>query len=67
MLVCEGYRMFFGSALITPWTPNIEPFRLHGTWLYKPESGCWYCRGRSFDARIVSDLVDDGLPDTDAG
>lgn len=53
MLCCEGYKMFRGEALITPNNRMIEPFKVEGTWLYKPEYDCWYCGGRSFSASIV--------------
>lgn len=59
MLSCEGYRMFVGSALITPFNDTIQPFRIHGTWLYKPGTNCWYVNGRSFDRDIVSDIDED--------
>lgn len=56
MLTCEGYKMFYGSALISP--VNREPYRVYGTWLYKPEYDCWYCNGRSFPAEIVSVILE---------
>lgn len=49
--------MFDGSALITP--VSMEPVRIHGTWLYKPDYDCWYVNGRSYPANIVSDIQDD--------
>jgi len=51
--------MFVGSALITPANDTIQPFRLHGTWLYKPTTNCWYVNGRSFYEFIVSDIDED--------
>ena len=54
--------MFYGTATITPWNPSFSSLTLRGTWLYKPTTGCWYCQGRSFDARTVSDFVDEGMP-----
>ena len=60
MLSCEGYKIFEGSALVTPLTNFIKPFRIHGTWLYKPEYDCWYVNGRSYPAEIVSKIQEDG-------
>ena len=51
MLICEGYRMFFGVCRIIP--VNMEPYEVKGTWLYKPEYDCWYCGGSSYPASIV--------------
>ena len=59
MLECEGYKMFKGSALIAPLVKTVEPFRLTGTWLYKPETGCWYVNGRSFSEEIVKDIQEE--------
>ena len=59
MLKAEGYVMFVGSALITPLNDTITPFRVHGTWLFKPTTDCWYVNGRSFDKHIVSDIEED--------
>lgn len=59
MLKCEGYKMFYGAATITPCNPkrpDLRPFDVTGTWLYKPEYDCWYCAGASYPADIVSDI-----------
>ena len=56
MLSCEGYKMFRGSALITPKNDTIIPYRVSGTFLYKPEYDVWYVGGSSYPAKIVSDL-----------
>ena len=49
MLKSEGYKMFNGVMKITPkdavWSTSI-----YGTWLYKPETDCWYCKGSSYPA-----------------
>lgn len=55
MLECEGYKMFRGTATITPINQN-PPFTVTGDWLYKPDTDCWYCNGRSFQADCVSDF-----------
>ena len=46
MLKCEGYKMFVGTATITPKAANVKPFEILGTWLYKHEFDCWYVNGR---------------------
>lgn len=48
MLQCEGYKMFRGTMLVTPKNPNFPPQEITGDWLYKPEYGCWYCKGWSY-------------------
>lgn len=60
MLNVEGYKMFRGSALITP-NPKSgrQPFREYGDWLFKPTYNTWYVNGKSFDSTIVSDIHDD--------
>lgn len=58
MLTCEGYKMFSGTATITPCNPEMLPFTLTGTWLYRPDTDCWYCNGRSFAARVVDGIVE---------
>ena len=54
MLKSEGYMMFRGSATVTP--VNGEPFEFSGDWLYKPEWDCWYVKGHSIPAKIVSNI-----------
>lgn len=60
MLECEGYKMFHGSALISPCkSSGVKPFRMTGDWLYKPEYGCWYVGGHSYSENIVSDFQEE--------
>lgn len=49
MLKCEGYKMFCGVG-----EANGE--RIFGTWLYRPDTDCWYCGGRSFPSIIIIDV-----------
>lgn len=56
MLTCEGYKMFYGAATVTPKNPEFKPFEIVGTWLYKPDCDCWYCAGHSYMADVVSDF-----------
>lgn len=53
VLKCEGYMMFEGTAMIKPKSDKVAPFTLSGVWLFKPDTGCWYCSGRSFGKDIV--------------
>lgn len=59
MLKSEGYKMFVGVMKITPkdavWSRHI-----HGTWLYKPDTDCWYCNGSSFPAECCEIEEDKG-------
>lgn len=57
MICVEGYKAFRGSMLISPKAPGIEPFTLTGDWLYKPDTGCWYCQGRSFMDAICTPVA----------
>lgn len=60
MLECEGYKMFLGTATITPVAQSrLKPFDVSGAWLYKPDTDCWYCAGRSFPAEIVGNIRDE--------
>lgn len=53
ILQCEGYKMFEGTAKIVPLNEDIKPFEMTGTWLYKPQTNCWYCNSRSFPEVVV--------------
>ena len=57
MMTCEGYKMFYGEATVTPINPKFPPRNILGTWLYKPEHNCWYVNGESFPAEIVDDYM----------
>ena len=50
MIRVEGYKAFRGTMQVTPGNPAYPPFILDGDWLYKPDTDCWYCKGRSFPA-----------------
>ena len=56
MIKCEGIKAFHGSATIRPKTDKVAPFEVEGDWVYKPETGCWYCGGRSFAEDIVTGI-----------
>ena len=48
----EGYRFFTGTMLILHPDPDTPPENISGHWLYKPETGCWYCSGISYPAAV---------------
>ena len=52
MICVEGYKAFRGTMNITPANPAFPPFTMDGDWLYKPDTGCWYCQGQSFPDSI---------------
>lgn len=60
MLVCENYKMFYGSATVTPKTDAVKPIEIVGTWLYKPDTDCWYVNGCSFVADVVGNFIEYG-------
>ena len=60
MIEVEGYLMFRGIMRIVPRTDKVKPFELDGAWLYKPETGCWYCNGSSYSASICTVVEDKG-------
>lgn len=49
----DGYRAFRGTMRITP-KAAVPAYDLHGDWLYKPETGCWYGKGSSFAEDICT-------------
>lgn len=58
IIMVENYKMFKGVLRISPKCPNVEPFELKGSFLYKPDSKCWYGNGSSFTAEIC-EIVED--------
>ena len=58
MLKCENYQMFEGTMKISPKCSEVSSFEIKGTWLYKPEYDCWYCKGSSYPASIGEILED---------
>jgi hypothetical protein len=59
MLECEGYKMLKGIGYVKPKSAKIIPFQVYGTWLYKPDTKCWYCDGHSFSEEIVTSFKED--------
>ena len=55
----EGYRFFTGTMLILHPDPDTPPEKISGHWLYKPETGCWYCGEISYPANICE--IKEGL------
>lgn len=58
MIKVEGFKAFRGIMKITPKTDKILPFEVEGDWLYKPDYGCWYCKGSSFMEGICEVVKD---------
>lgn len=52
ILKCEGYEMFYGTMIVSP--KNTPSFEITGTWLYRQDTKCWYCGGRSFSPRYLT-------------
>ena len=52
MIKAEGYKAFNGILRVKP--VNKESYRVMGEFIYKPETDCWYGKGRSFPAEICS-------------
>lgn len=70
MLICEGYKMFRGSADILSANTKKPVLTLHGTWLYKPSNGFWYLNncpdypfGTSFEDQYVGNIHDEDEED----
>lgn len=59
MLECEGYKMLKGIGYIKPKSDKIIPFQVHGTWLYRPDTKCWYCNGSSYTEEIITGFKED--------
>ena len=64
MLQCDGYKMFKGTATVTP-ANGKPPFQVSGTWLYRPDVKYWYCKpdhigfAPGFPPEILSDMKED--------
>lgn len=50
----EGYRAFCGYMKITPKDKRYLPIEVFGDWLYRPDTKCWYCKGRSYPAEVCT-------------
>jgi hypothetical protein len=49
----EGYKAFHGTMRITP-KAAVPAYELHGDWLYRPDTGCWYGLCSSFSEEICT-------------
>lgn len=63
MLQCDGYKMFKGTATVTP-ANGKPPFQVSGTWLYRPDARYWYCKPErgltcGYRPEILSDMKED--------
>lgn len=52
VVMTEGFQAFRGLMLIVPKAPGRQPEEIRGDWLYKPDTDCWYCKGRSYPAEV---------------
>lgn len=51
LFACEGYQMFRGTMQVS-YRGTAQAEDITGDWLYRPDTRCWYCRGRSYPAEI---------------
>lgn len=68
MLTCEGYKMFRGRMTVTPGplATKREPYKLRGTFLFRPDLDVWFCNGdpnfpwgTSVPVDLCSDMVEE--------
>ncbi len=52
IIAVEGYKAFSGCMLIEFIKRPSQYIR--GDWLYRPDTGCWYCNGLSYPAVICT-------------
>ena len=52
MIEVEGFKAFKGIMKITPKCDGVKSFELDGSWLFKPDTQCWYGQGSSFPKDI---------------
>lgn len=62
MINVEGYRAFHGTLRITP-VMSKPPFELTGDFLYKPDTGCWYGLGKSFEEEVCEAIEEQPTAD----
>jgi len=48
VITVEGYKMFAGTMRICWQHPECPPQEIYGDWLYRPDTGYWYCDGKSY-------------------
>ena len=48
VITVEGYKMFTGTMRICWQHPECPPQEIYGDWLYRPDTGYWYCNGKSY-------------------
>ncbi len=58
MITVEGYKAFKGIMRITPLCETVKPFELESSWLFKPDTKCWYGNGSSYGENIC-EIVED--------
>lgn len=64
MLKCDGYKMFKGTATVTP-VNGKPPYDMTGTWLFRPDTNYWYVEdgktwwAQGIDPAILSNFRED--------
>ena len=48
MIEVEGFKAFRGVMRVTSFAGFITHENVWGEWLYKPDTHCWYCNGKSY-------------------
>lgn len=54
VIMVEGYKAFAGWMAVHGKNGAAEQIR--GDWLYRPDTDCWYCKGRSYPAECCEIL-----------
>lgn len=52
LIIVEGHIAFRGRMRILHKQAKPGYKDVVGDWLYKPETECWYCKGKSYPAEI---------------
>ncbi len=50
MIEVEGFKAFRGVMRVVEVRNRAHAIR--GAWLYRPDTDCWYCGGKSYPADI---------------
>lgn len=56
MICVEGYKAFRGKMRVWSRTGDFAAYEIHGDWLYKPDTNCWYCKGSSYPDKLCEIL-----------
>lgn len=50
VIAVEGFKAFHGTMNVD--IPHWSECVVCGDWLYRPDTDCWYCGGKSYPAEI---------------